>query len=66
MIVFETEVCRSWFGRPKLVIRSSHEVVNGKLINIFQGLGRPMLDVGDAIELRAVLDRFISEESKAR
>ena len=65
MIRFRTEVCRSWFGRPKLVIESSHKVVESKLTNMFTGQGQPMLDVADAIELRVILDQFITKESKA-
>lgn len=65
MIRFETKVCRNWYGRPKLVICSSHVASNGVLSNMLSSTyGEPMLDVADAIELRAILDKFIKEESK--
>jgi len=63
-IIFETEVCTSWFGRPKLVIRSSHLIIRGKLQNmLFRKSGSPMLDIADAMELRARLDEFIKRET---
>ncbi len=63
MIRFRTEICKSWFGRPKLVIKSTHTVDNGILQNMFTGQGDPMLDVADAMELRVILDEFISEQT---
>lgn len=65
MVRFETEVSRNVFGRPRLVINSTHEVHNGFLQNMFEQRhgGRPMLDVADAIELRAILDKFIKGEA---
>ena len=59
-IRFETEVNTSFFGRPDLVVKSTHYQVSGALQNMFDKKpGTPMLDIADAMELRAILDNFI-------
>ena len=63
-ITFKTEVNRSHLGRPRLVIFSSHISDGFQLTNMFSksNPGSPMLDVADALELKAILDEFLRDQ----
>jgi hypothetical protein len=60
---FYTEVHHDT-GRPRLVVRSSHHIIDGINQNILNSPCSPTLDIADALELRGKLDNFIREATK--